>query len=796
MVSGVLAPRRRLIVPAAPRYTREMLFAGMPSFLRMPGTSPHPDDVPPLLSFEGDHFVEDLTALVAGAAPLPSLLAWRDWAEPPSGMIAANGNPRYDPVAIRRGLPLAIEPDAGADIDPDGVPTAPSGPAWLRKLYLPLHLRFTYLACDLVCHRPGLPRVTRSRLKSAGIVVRRLVRDSEGEHWEDWVTTDGKRGLWFALKGGLPADPDAIATAAWDGHDAEIRARLGLPATAPMPMLDRAPLAALPDTGPALTLAGLIPVFSAAEQAVDEEPGMSSADMAQALADNARVTLATAWADPDDIRQRLRPALRNLLNLTLLPPRPSTAAIAMARSTIGSEGFDPDSGLSAMLQAALRRTWSLLAPSDVDGAPPAAADIFWASGGNQAAPRAAFDILPPNLANLLAGPWNVLVIARLHALADRPTAPHGASGEDAEARALLALALLRLRRCRIALLTTLLDQAQIKHVALLGSAPQIIDGQSYMLPRATASSAGAEIEILLGLNEVRNPADIAPDFPTLDTSINGSTLAYDVHKAGLALETMYGPIEEAGSAAGSAFPAMIERRAGAIAGPQLAAYFGVAGTAVPRLRAAGLDLFEQPASGLLLFPGPMPATAQFDAMKDAVADSYIAAAGLPAMRREARARSRVKRLRFDHDSIYAAWAFARISGRSDCEPDQIIWTNRTEPFTIAEPTDILGARPVTIQMPDIPRLIRDIPRIAKARARPYSFFITPRNSAVSVGATPQDTRRAWGIGWICSFGIPVVTICAFVLFSIIFSILIAIPGFAWMLFLKFCLPVPAPKKGG
>ena len=63
-----------------------------------------------------------------------------------------------------------------------------------------------------------------------------------------------------------------------------------------------------------------------------------------------------------------------------------------------------------------------------------------------------------------------------------------------------------------------------------------------------------------------------------------------------------------------------------------------------------------------------------------------------------------------------------------------------------------------------------------------------------VGADPQDTRRAWGVAWICSFGIPVVTICAFILFSIIFSILVILPGFTWMLLLKFCLPVPVPKK--
>ena len=56
-----------------------------------------------------------------------------------------------------------------------------------------------------------------------------------------------------------------------------------------------------------------------------------------------------------------------------------------------------------------------------------------------------------------------------------------------------------------------------------------------------------------------------------------------------------------------------------------------------------------------------------------------------------------------------------------------------------------------------------------------------------------DTRRDFGIGMICNFGIPVLTICALILFKIIFTVLITLPSFSWMLFLKFCLPFP--KRG-
>jgi hypothetical protein len=154
----------------------------------------------------------------------------------------------------------------------------------------------------------------------------------------------------------------------------------------------------------------------------------------------------------------------------------------------------------------------------------------------------------------------------------------------------------------------------------------------------------------------------------------------------------------------------------------------------------------------------------------------------------------VPRLRYDNDSLYAVWCWARVAGRDKCEKETIVWTLGSEPFSVAEPTDILGAKPATVQLPDIPKLIRDIPRIAKARAKPFAAFAAPPNSSYVTGEEPEDTKRAWGIGFICSFGIPVLTICAYILFSIIFSILIILPSFFWMLLLKFCIPIPVPKK--
>lgn len=196
--------------------------------------------------------------------------------------------------------------------------------------------------------------------------------------------------------------------------------------------------------------------------------------------------------------------------------------------------------------------------------------------------------------------------------------------------------------------------------------------------------------------------------------------------------------------------------------------------------------------GLLAFPGAAPQASVFTAMTNDVAGSYTA--GSAVTTQEASGRAKVHRLRYDHDRLYAVWCWVRVAGRDACENDQLLWTARSEPFAIAEPSDVLGSKPVTIQLPDLPRLIRDIPRIAKARAKPFAAFNTPPNSGYNVGDDPKKTSRSWGVGWICSFGIPVLTICAFIMFSLIFSILIILPSFSWMLLLKFCIPIPVPKK--
>ena len=145
----------RILIPADRHAPRERLETRVPFFLAQPAL---PEARPRLLSFASDGFLDDFLAVAGGTRGAPVLLPWRDWAEPPAALVDAAGAPRYAAAALARRPPLSgeFEASSGPALDADGIPhgvnAAERGrtPAWLRKLYLPLHERFNLIAFDLV----------------------------------------------------------------------------------------------------------------------------------------------------------------------------------------------------------------------------------------------------------------------------------------------------------------------------------------------------------------------------------------------------------------------------------------------------------------------------------------------------------------------------------------------------------------------------------------------------------------------------------------------------------------------
>ena len=124
------APAARLLVPANRNPSREHLFAGEPYFLRPTGALPV-DARPRILSFESDAFMDDFLAIAAGKRPAPpKLLPWRDWAEPPAGLVDVAGAPRYPTTATG----IVRRPPDAADIEASTGPAMDCSPAELAAI--------------------------------------------------------------------------------------------------------------------------------------------------------------------------------------------------------------------------------------------------------------------------------------------------------------------------------------------------------------------------------------------------------------------------------------------------------------------------------------------------------------------------------------------------------------------------------------------------------------------------------------------------------------------------------------
>jgi hypothetical protein len=833
----------RLLVPADRVPSRERLLVTEPFFLRTLDQEP-PDAPPRILSFESDSFMTDFLAVAAGKRPaLPRLLPWRDWSEPPAGLVDARGQARYATASVARRIPAGadIEASSGPAMDADGIPHGlvaaekAATPPWLRKLYLPLHERFNLISFDLVCAAAGWPRVERKRIKACGAVIRRFLPGtaSSPERWEDWIAVDERHGAWLPLlpadlHTGTPVNP-ANLPAPTAPLELRLRSLLNLDAGDPLPPLGlvSAPLALLPpDAGPAAqhcTVYGYLPVFSAARE-VPSQPqhaGDTPNAVAAALSQQTLARLDSLFQGAADLRDASLPHLRSLLDATVLPTRPSAAAATTANTFVGGLSATAPAGIGQVgntlarsidlaLLEALARLWQITTAPATDDADIAGnvrnGEALWAASNAAGAATAPglFDTLPdPNpvtpanetVAWLTGGAnssaWDTLLRLRLHQLMDAwlagsalPPPAQGNAGlfNTGHAATVVVMALLRLRGCRLTLAARL-NRALYNDSMAADLKAVAADGKRQMGLAALAELA----ETLLAQEAARGDIQATPPWPPVPLP---AQWILDVHGHGEAIAKIYARFDDGLAGAGNAAVDQLNARIEAV---EAALNTAVAGLRPGlSLGAAQLAFNEQPPCGLLVLPGIRVDGSVLAGFRTAAAARYTAEPERLALP-EARSGNAAPRLRFDAEHLYAAWGWARVAGHTPCEPERIVWTRRSEPFSIADPTDLLGARPASIQMPDIPKLLRDIPRIARARAKPFAGMAAPPGSGVITGADMADTRRDFGIGMICNFGIPVLTICALILFKIIFTVLITLPSFSWMLFLKFCLPFP--KRG-
>jgi hypothetical protein len=145
----------------------------------------------------------------------------------------------------------------------------------------------------------------------------------------------------------------------------------------------------------------------------------------------------------------------------------------------------------------------------------------------------------------------------------------------------------------------------------------------------------------------------------------------------------------------------------------------------------------------------------------------------------------------DEDAEYVLRAFLRLRpARPGC-PAQLVWSQPSTPFTIAPWFESGGAAPATVALPDL------FDRNVLKSLRPNVAFTLPPKLARLLQGEPKKLMEGsgsadgWSIGWICSFSIPIITLCAFIVLNVFLSLLNLI--FFWLPFLKICIPIPRNK---
>jgi len=147
------------------------------------------------------------------------------------------------------------------------------------------------------------------------------------------------------------------------------------------------------------------------------------------------------------------------------------------------------------------------------------------------------------------------------------------------------------------------------------------------------------------------------------------------------------------------------------------------------------------------------------------------------------------RPKYDGDAqLYTVRPFIRVRGHDDC-PSRLVWGDISETFRILPWWD--GDGPATkIPLPS-PRDFRKMKPNVAFEVPPSLANLLRGNPADMLKNPPPDDGGGIGIAWLCSFSIPIITICAFLVLGIFLSLFDLV--FRWMAFIKICIPIPKPK---
>ena len=143
--------------------------------------------------------------------------------------------------------------------------------------------------------------------------------------------------------------------------------------------------------------------------------------------------------------------------------------------------------------------------------------------------------------------------------------------------------------------------------------------------------------------------------------------------------------------------------------------------------------------------------------------------------------------KFDQRSAqYAVRAFMRVRGHAGCPP-RLVWSDYSDRFRILPWWESDG--PVAkVALPDVGDLKKIKPGVAFQVPPSIANLLRGDMAKLKDGEGSTD---GFDIAWICSFSIPAITLCAFIVLGIFLSLFNLI--FSWMAWIKICIPIPKPK---
>lgn len=139
---------------------------------------------------------------------------------------------------------------------------------------------------------------------------------------------------------------------------------------------------------------------------------------------------------------------------------------------------------------------------------------------------------------------------------------------------------------------------------------------------------------------------------------------------------------------------------------------------------------------------------------------------------------------------YQVRAFVRLKQANDCQHEPI-WSDYSNPFTIAPWYENSNLPPIKVVLPDVldANTLKNLKPSVSFSVPPKLFnFLQNNEDAKALLQGNGKNADSGGIAWICSFNIPIITLCAYIVLNIFLQLFNLL--FWWLPLIKICIPIP------